>query len=202
MLLEELVGAKSVRATISGLTSRPGMGAMARDSNIAQTATIAAMAMALYTNQSGLAKSIAEQQSRRLISVQINATGAVYRDAPRPNGFMYVSGVLVDFLDLARASSMAGLNVNLLEYQANSTVGSISLALDWFLPFCMHGCMDTNDTVAEQKACADWPYDQIEDVRAHLGLADFCLLRLWHCAIAILYINDCALHRCRSPNVG
>ena len=51
------------------LTSRPGTGAMARSSNIAQTSSIAAMAMALFTNQPRLAQSVAAKQARRLISI-------------------------------------------------------------------------------------------------------------------------------------
>ena len=122
--------------------------------------------MALYTNQTAVAQSIAAEGARRLISAQIDPSGAVYHDAPRPDGFMYVSGVLVDFLDLARASAIAGLGIDLLRYRQNSTVGSISAALDWFLPFCERGCTDVNNqTVAQQKECAGWPYDQIQDVR-------------------------------------
>ena len=70
------------------LNSRPGAGAMAGDRNIAMTATICAIRMALFTNQPAVAREIATNQSRRLISVLLDAHGRVVGDVGRPDGFM------------------------------------------------------------------------------------------------------------------
>ena len=96
------------------LTSRPGKGAMARDRNIAVTATISAMSMALYTGQPTVALAIASGQSRRLISVLLDANGRVVGDMKRPDGFMYCSGDLVDLMDLAVISNKAGAHCEAL----------------------------------------------------------------------------------------
>ena len=147
------------------LTSRPGVGAMARDRNIAMTASITAMSMALYSDQPAVARAIAANQSQRLISALLDASGRVIADMNRPDGFMYCSGDMVDLMDLAVISNHAGLTgVNLLHWQQNASSGSVPLALAWFLPYCSRGCTAAGHTVLQQRQCSSWPYDQITDM--------------------------------------
>ena len=70
------------------LHSRPGAAIMARFGNIAQTSAITALSMALYTEQQGTALAIARAQAERHISQQVDASGHVFRDMKRPDGFM------------------------------------------------------------------------------------------------------------------
>lgn len=72
---------------------------------------------------------------------------------------------MIDLMDLAVISNKAGLHdIDLLHYRKNISTGSVPLALAWFLPYCSRGCTQAGHTVKEQVHCAQWPYQQIDNM--------------------------------------
>eukprot|EP01043_Picozoa_sp_COSAG02_P033395 COSAG02_NODE_2276_length_9242_cov_933.673411_6_plen_78_part_00 len=71
-------------------------------------------------------------------------------------------GHLKELLDLAVLTDRTGFEVDLWNYRANSSVGSIKLALEWMAPYCSHNC--TGMTIEQKVNCSGWPRFSIDDL--------------------------------------
>ena len=118
-------------------TSPPGVGAHAIVQNIGTSWSLNAICMALYIGDAAQASEIATQDLRWRVSLAVNAKGQVWRELDHNAGsYSYVIGHLKELLDIAAVGDRTGYGVDLWEYRANSSVGSIRMALEWMAPFC------------------------------------------------------------------
>ena len=66
---------------------------------------------------------------------EINAKGEVYRELGDSGSYGYVAGTMTEFMLLARASSLAG--VDMYSYKnASNGFGDLEKSLRWMAPYC------------------------------------------------------------------
>eukprot|EP01051_Picozoa_sp_SAG22_P001170 SAG22_NODE_44_length_24912_cov_33.648894_1_plen_561_part_00 len=144
-------------------TSPPGKGAHGILQNIGTSWSLNAIAMALYIGDSTQATEIAVEDLRWRVSLAVNAKGEVWRELDHNAGsYSYVIGHLKELLDIATLGDRTGFGVDLWNYRANSTVGSIRLALEWMAPYCSHNC--TGMSIPQKVNCSGWPRFSIDDL--------------------------------------
>lgn len=144
-------------------TSPPGKGAHNILQNIGTSWSLNAIAMALYIGDKAVATEIATEDLRWRVSLAVNAKGEVWRELNHNAGsYSYVIGHLKELLDIAALGDRTDFGVDLWNYRANSSVGSIKLALEWMAPYCSHNC--TGMTIGQKVNCSGWPRFSIDDL--------------------------------------
>ena len=129
--------------------SPAGKGAHGILQNIGTSWSLNAVCMALFIQNVTEATEIAREDLRWRVSLAVNAKGEVWRELDHNAGsFAYVIGHLTDLLNIAIVGDRTNYGVDLWNYRANSSAGSIRLALDWMAPFCSHSC--DNMTIAQK----------------------------------------------------
>lgn len=144
-------------------TSPPGKGAHEILQNIGTSWSLNAIAMALFIGDKAQATEIATEDLQWRVSLAVNAKGEVWRELDHNAGsYSYVIGHLKELLDIATLGDRTGYGVDLWNYRANSSVGSIKMALEWMAPFCSHNC--TGMTIQQKINCSGWPRFSIDDL--------------------------------------
>ena len=173
------------------LYSRAGSCVRETKANIGMAYEINALTMALFVNDSALARSIANNHTATRLNTQINGSGVPILDAPRPDGFGYGEfcvrrrGIMVSYntstmnvavseslfdaaagdfmglMDLARVALLAGGSIDLYTYVNTTTGASLAAVGQFFEPFCSAKCNTTLGHDAMAK-CIGWPFHQVK----------------------------------------
>lgn len=143
-----------IRSNVSKLNhDGPGLQGMAYEINV--------LTMALFVNDSALARSIANNYTATRLNTQVNGAGEPFLDAPRPDGFGYAAGDFSGLLDLARVAQLAGGSIDLYTYVNSSTGASLRGVGDFFAPFCTAKCNVTSLGHDAMGKCLGWPFHQV-----------------------------------------
>lgn len=129
--------------------------------NIGMAYEMNVLTMALFVNNSELARSIADNHTATRLDTQINGSGVPILDAPRPDGFGYAAGDFMGLLDLAHVALLAGGSIDLYTYVNSSTGASLRGVGEFFAPFCTTKCNVSRIGHDGMGKCVGWPFDQV-----------------------------------------